>query len=103
MKGELKPLNRLESSLTKSNLWLYVLSVLKRKDVYAYVMRDRIKEEFGWRPGLIISYMVLYKLENEGLISSKFKGRRKYYSISGKGRGALKNGKKFLKDLAGKL
>jgi len=100
---ESKPMLRLKRTLTKGNLWLYILSELKRGRVYAYGLSKKIEKEFGWSHGLITSYVVLYKLENEGLISSEFEGRRKYYKITSKGTEELRKAKRYLQQLLNKL
>jgi DNA-binding PadR family transcriptional regulator len=100
---ESKPMRRLKRTLTKGNLWLYILSKLRRGRVYAYGLRKEIEKEFGWSHGLITSYVVLYKLENEGLITSEFEGRRRYYKITKKGRKELEKAKKYLKELLMRL
>jgi len=97
------PFARLERVTTKGNLWLYILSALRKKKIYAYGLRDGVEREFGWKPSLIMSYVVLYKLEHGGFIRSAFEGRRKYYSITEKGRKLLRKGKTFLRSLAKKL
>lgn len=96
---ESRPMNRLRRTLTKGNLWLYVLSKLKKGRVYAYGLRREMERKYGWSHGLITSYVVLYKLENEGLISSEFEGRRKYYRITEKGRRELEKAKRYLREL----
>ncbi|MFH1470799.1 MAG: PadR family transcriptional regulator [Candidatus Micrarchaeota archaeon] len=100
MAENVRPIARLKRSLTTENLWLYILSTLKRKRTYAYALNTQIEERFGWKPGLIMSYIVFYKLESEGLITSKYEERRKYYEITREGREALKNGKALLAKLA---
>ncbi|MFH0817989.1 MAG: PadR family transcriptional regulator [Candidatus Micrarchaeota archaeon] len=100
MANNSRPLARLERSLTTENLWLYILSTLKKKRTYAYALNLQIKERFGWKPGLITSYLVFYKLQAEGLITSKYDERRKYYEITKKGKDALMEGKKMLLKLA---
>ena len=87
---------RLKRTLTKENMWLYILSLLKKKKLYAYGLREEIEKNFGWGHGLITSYVVLYKLEKDGLIKSEFEERRKYYEITGKGREELKKAKRYL-------
>ena len=94
---------RLERTLTKENLWLYILSLLKKKKLYAYGLGEEIEKNFGWKHGLITSYIVLYKLENEGLIKSEFEERRKYYRVTKKGVEELKKARKFLYRLAERL
>mgnify|MGYP002398902503 CR=1 FL=1 len=97
-------LRRLKHTLTKENLWLYIFSVLKTKGkVYAYGLGSELERKFGWRHGLITSYVVLYRLEAEGLISSEYESRRKYYRLTPKGRKALAGAKSYMKSLAGRL
>ncbi|MCX6777828.1 MAG: PadR family transcriptional regulator [Candidatus Micrarchaeota archaeon] len=98
-----RALERLERTLTSGNMWLYILSTLKRKKAYAYTLGAGIREAFGWEPGMIMGYVILYKMEAEGLIRSKFEGRRKYYEITQKGRGQLALAKKKLAQLSKKL
>jgi DNA-binding PadR family transcriptional regulator len=96
-------MRRLEHSLTRGNLWLYVLSTLSRKRVHAYGLGAELERRFGWSHGLVTTYVVLYKLESEGLIKSGFDGRRKYYSLTAKGRGALREAKSYLKRVSASL
>jgi len=100
---ETSPMRRLEHSLTKGNLWLYVLSTLSRKRVHAYGLGAEMEGRFGWRHGLVTTYLVLYKLESEGLIKSNFYGRRKYYALAPKGKAALAEAKKYLGELSSRL
>ncbi|MCL7382906.1 MAG: PadR family transcriptional regulator [Thaumarchaeota archaeon] len=100
---------RLTRKITIENLWIYVLSLLRDGPVYGYEVRDRIFKRFGFRPGKITCYVVLYKLEKENLISSrrvdeKSRGApRKYYFITEKGLREIEKAKKFLIELAGAL
>jgi DNA-binding PadR family transcriptional regulator len=101
-----KPIARLKRLLTYGNIWLYILSLLKDKgEVYAYVLDGEIEKEFLFRPNKIMLYIVLYKLEDEGLIKAKQKtgDRRKYYAITTKGQEALKLAKEYLNNLSMRL
>ena len=98
-----KPVSRLEYSLTHGNIWLAALSLMHRRKVYAYALPDGIARAFGYQPSKLTTYFVLYKLEDEKLISSKFEGRRKYYELTPKGGRALSDGKKLLASMARKL
>lgn len=102
--GAAKPLARLANSLTHGNIWLSVLSIIRRKKrVYAYVLDEEIEKGFAFRPNRVMVYLVLYKLEGEGLIESSFEGRRKYYALTPSGRRALDLGKERLASLAKSL
>ncbi len=93
----------MERSLSHGNIWLSALSLVKEKKAYAYALPGMIKRKFGFQPSKLMVYFVLYKLEDEGLISAAFEGRRKYYALSAKGRAALEKGKKMLRLLSRKL
>lgn len=103
MAGMTKPVGRLQHSLTHGNIWLSALSLMKKGKVYAYVLPDAIEKSFGFAPSRLMTYFVLYKLEDELLIVSKFEGRRKYYEITAKGRKTLEQGKQMLSSLAKRL
>jgi DNA-binding PadR family transcriptional regulator len=90
------PLSRLEHSLTYGNIWLAIFPLLRKRKEYAYALPGRIEKEFGFRPGKIMTYLVLYKLEESGLIEAKFEGRRKYYCLTAKGRKCSRDGKALL-------
>ncbi|MDW8062697.1 MAG: PadR family transcriptional regulator [Candidatus Caldarchaeum sp.] len=100
---------RLVRKLTQENLWLYILTLLNRKPLYGYEVRKLIEKEFGFRPGQVTSYVVMYRLEKSGLIKvvDEAKGSRgparKYYAITSKGATTLEKAKKFLADLSGRI
>ena len=99
-----KPIKRLKRLLTSGNLWLYILSLIRiNKKLYAYGLDEQIEKEFFFRPSKIMVYVVLYKLEDEGLISSELKERRKYYTITRKGMKTLELARDYFKILANKL
>ena len=99
-----KPIKRLNNLLMFGNLWLYILSLIKKNGrLYAYNLGEEIEKVFSFRPSRVMVYIVLYKLENEGLIKSEFEERRKYYSMTKKGQETLKTAKQYFKILAGKL
>jgi DNA-binding PadR family transcriptional regulator len=97
------PIKRLKRLLTSGNLWLYILSLLKERKVYAYEMDNIIEKEFFFKPDKIMIYIVLYRLENEKLITSKFQERRKYYTITKNGKETLDSAREYFKVLANKL
>ncbi len=98
------PGKRLKKYLTSGNLWIYILSLIKsKKKMYAYTLNKEMEKEFGFESNKVMIYLVLYRLEGEGFIGSKFEERRKYYTITKKGKKLLKNAKKYLKELAERL
>jgi len=99
-----KPIKRLKRLLTSGNLWLYILSLIKqKKSLYAYELDKEIEKEFFFKPNKIMVYVVLYKIEAEGLIESQYKERRKYYKLTKKGSETLDMAREYFKILADKL
>lgn len=91
---------RLERSLTTENLWLYVLSILSKKRMHGYALNEEIQRQFGWRPGLITPYVVMYKLEEDKVIRSRRYGWRVLYEITPVGRKALKDAKVYINSVS---
>jgi PadR family transcriptional regulator, regulatory protein PadR len=101
MAHESTPVKRLRRLLTSENLWIYMLSCIKKSGKeYAYALPEKIEKRFGFRPGKIMAYVVLYRLEGEGLITSQYENRRNYYTLTKKGREALTEAKKQLSAVA---
>jgi len=97
------PLKRLKEKTTTECLWLYLLSLMKDEPVYAYEIKDRIKDKFGFDIGNVTAYMVLYKLEQGGHVKTEWllkdNRQRKYYTITQKGKRTLEEGEKYLSNL----
>lgn len=99
----MQPIERLKKLNTKENLWIYILILLKKKPLYAWELPSLIEEEFGFRPGNITPYRVLYRLEAESLVKSNLKDRRRTYQVTEKGLKELNEVKDFYKDIINKL
>lgn len=93
------PIERLQKSNTIENLWLYILSLLERRKIYAWEIPTIIEEYFGFKPGRITPYRVFYRLEKEGFVKSELKERRRVYEITGKGKKELEKAKSFYKKI----
>ena len=90
---------RLARKLTVENIWIYVLRTLLERPLYAYEIRNILKSRFGFNVATITTYMVLYKMEQEGLIKKSAKRestRRQYYEITPLGLKTLKDGLSLL-------
>ena len=98
-----KPLQRLRQSLTVGNLWLSVLSLASKGPVYAYSLPEAIHKRSGFSPSRLLVYLVLYRLEGDGLLTSAEDGRRRYYSLTKKGKECLASGRVMLKARAAEL
>jgi len=97
------PLERLQKSNTIENLWIYILSLLRARELYGWEIQSLIEKEFSFRPGLITPYRVLYRLEKDGFVKSELKERRRIYKITGKGKKELENAKNFYREILNKL
>jgi len=100
---------RLVRKMTTENMWIYILSSLKLKSRYGYEIGRYIEKNYGFKPGKVTSYVIIYRLEKEGLIILKeekkdgFGPPRKYYAITDKGLKVLKRGEKFLENMLDKI
>ncbi len=97
------PLRRLQSRTTKEILWIYILRLLKDKEMYAYEFRDALKTNFGFEPARITSYVVLYRLEKDGFVGSKWVENKKYYHLTEKGEKLYKQGMENLEAMLNNL
>jgi len=97
------PIERLRKSNTIDNLWIYILSLLKKREIYAWEIPSLIEKEFDFRPGRITPYRVLYRLEKDGFVKSKIRQRRRVYQITEKGNKELNKAKKFYQNLLNEL
>ncbi len=89
------PIQRLEKSNTKENLWIYILALLDKKPLYGWEIPDLIEQKFGFRPGKITPYRVFYRLQADRFVKSTMDNRRRIYEITEKGKKELDAGKKF--------
>lgn len=98
-----KAMKRLISRTTRDNLWLYVLTLLKERDYFAYELRGAIQERFGVEMASVTAYVLLYKLRRDGLVQLSEERRegkrptRKYYKITDLGLQTLIEAKKYLR------
>ncbi len=93
---------RLVRKLTKENLWLYILKMLGERSMYAYEIKKALVERFEIPVATVTVYVVLHKMEREGLIRTGKKisvfGRpdRIYYETTDEGLKTLRRGRKFI-------
>lgn len=89
------PFERLQKLNTRDNLWIYILTLLKRSEIYAWQIQNTIEREFGFKPGRITPYRALYRLESAGFVKSETRERRRIYKITEKGKSELEKAKDF--------
>jgi DNA-binding PadR family transcriptional regulator len=97
-----KAMKRLITRTTKENLWLYVLTLLKERDYFAYELRGAVKDRFGVQMASVTAYVLLYKLQRDGIVKlseERREGRRptrKYYRITELGLQTLVEAREYL-------
>ena len=91
------PLERLRYLNTKDCLWVYILRVLKDGPRHAYVIRKDVEGRFGFEPGTVTAYKVLYLLSKSGYVKKTVSGRQKVYALTPAGRKALREAIDFYK------
>jgi PadR family transcriptional regulator len=89
----------LQSSLTRGNLWLYVLAELERQDASPGEIRKSVESRHGFAPAAITFYSVIYRLRREGLVKRSSEEFRSKYSITSKGRAELAKALQYLEDV----
>jgi len=99
----MKPIDRLYEHNTKGNLWIYILSLLKKEKMHAWNIQTIIEEKFNFKPGRITAYRVLYRLEEEKLVKSEAQDRRRVYEITDKGKEQLALAKEFYQEISKKI
>lgn len=96
----MKHLRKLERNNTTDCLWPYILRILSDKPTHAYAIRKAVNERFGFMPGAVTAYRVLYDLTKRGLVKKTPAGRRKIYTITQKGRTGLRRAVDFYRSRA---
>ncbi|MGQ9781142.1 MAG: PadR family transcriptional regulator [Nitrososphaeria archaeon] len=92
-----RPLERLESSLTLNNLWLYSLRLLSERPMFSRELHGQIRERYNIGANVITIYSVLYRLERGGYIK-KAGNYRKYYEVTEKGKNELRSALELMKN-----
>ena len=77
--------------MTQSHLKVIVLRSLEKKSMSGYDLVKDIAAATHWKPSFGSIYPLLKDLHSKSLVSVRTSGRRKIYSISPKGRQALKD------------
>jgi len=86
----------LKESLTRSNLWIYILSTLGSGPASPGEIQKKVSSRYGFSPATITFYSVLYKLRREGLVQKTSDEFRSAYSVTTAGRAELARGLELL-------
>lgn len=92
-------LDHLKTSLTKGNLWLYILSELQLSGATPGELRSHVLSKRGFAPAAITFYSVIYRLKREGLVERSSDSFRSAYVITPKGRDELLRAMSYLREV----
>ena len=95
-----KHMKRLRRLNTTECLWVYILKILSTGERHAYILRKEIESKFGFRPGTVTAYKVLYDLQKMGLVEKRKEGMKRIYKITGKGFSELAKASAFYQNLS---
>lgn len=99
----MEPFERFKKLNTEGNLWIYILTLGKEQEIPNDEVNRLIFEKFGFLPGNFLMRRVLYRLKNQGYISSeRFMGKRAFKTTE-KGIAELEKMKKFCQELLEKI
>jgi PadR family transcriptional regulator len=96
-------LSHLRASLTKENLWLYILSVLASCPASPAQIKRKVAAAYGFAPASITFYTVVYRLRKEGLVRRTSEEYRSMYELTDTGAEALQAARSLLVEVAGGL
>jgi len=86
----------LKDSLTRGNLWIYVLSALDAGPATPGEIKKKVQSRHGFSPATITFYSVLYKLRREGLVHRSSDEFRSAYEVTPDGKAALARARDLL-------
>jgi len=73
------PIERFKKTNTEGNLWIYILSLGKDREVISEDVPRMVFEKFGFLPGDFLTMRVLFRLKQQGFASEeKNKGKKAY-------------------------
>ncbi len=99
----MEPFERFKKSNRENNLWIYILSLGKEREIPNDEIQRLIFERFDFLPGKLLTKRVIYRLKNQGYIKKeKFKGKTAFITTK-KGLKELEKMKNFTQDLLKRL
>lgn len=89
----------LKESLTRSNLWIYILATLESGPASPGEIKKKVQSRYGFSPAKITFYTVLYKLRKEGLVARASRAFRSAYELTSAGRAELSRAGELLDEV----
>jgi DNA-binding PadR family transcriptional regulator len=95
----MRPFERFKKSNTRGNLWIYILTLVKEREIPNENIQRLIFEKFGFLPNKLLISRVLFRLGAEKYIKGeKFKGKQAFRTTK-KGMAELEKMKNFCQEL----
>ena len=93
---------RVVRNLTKEMVWVYVATILKERNMYAYQLPREIRSRFGFDVARVTVYSVLYRMQREGLVRSSKQNvvsgpSKRFYELTDMGSEKLSAASDFIK------
>ena len=99
----MEPINRFIETVTRGNLWIYILSLGIEREIQDKEVSGLIFDKFGFLPSELLIKTILFRLKSQGYIKTeKYKGE-KAFSTTDNGKEELRKMKKFTEELLQKL
>jgi DNA-binding transcriptional regulator PaaX len=99
----MEPIKRYTDSVTNNNLWVYILSLGKEKEVPEGEVSRMIFEKFGFLPNDLMVKTVIFRLKKDGYASKERFQSQSAYKATDKGIKELEKMKSISGDLIQKL
>ena len=97
------PFNRFKQLMTEGNLWIYLLSLGKDKEVIIDETQRLIFEKYGFLGGKLLISRVIFSLAKEGYIAKTKFQSQSAYKTTPKGLEELSKMARFFQEMASKI
>jgi len=99
----MEPFERFKKLNTIGNLWIYILSLGKEREIPNEDVRRLIFEKFGFLPGNLLIKRVLFRLRKQGYIKTERHMGKRAFKITKKGLTELEKMRTFCQELLEKM
>ncbi|MGB9598667.1 MAG: hypothetical protein ACPLZH_02380 [Minisyncoccales bacterium] len=99
----MKLFERAKKFITQENLWIYLLTLGKEREIQEEKVREMIFERFGFLPPLLLTKRVIFFLKKDGYLKKeKYLGKNAFLTTE-KGKKELEKLNKFLREILEKM
>jgi DNA-binding PadR family transcriptional regulator len=91
----MQPIERFKKTATEGNLWIYILTLAKDREVTQDSVASGIFEKFGFLPNTMMVSLVLMRLKRQGMVTNERNAGKKAYKTTERGREELRRAREF--------